>query len=172
MTMTMKFKNVNMNMITPDKEVLANLVLEKFGDWVEKISVCNAGLYVSLSDNDKCNSVYIIKDRLDIDKVYNDFSSIVVKAERHFQDTNILNAYLKNFSEEINIADMRKIVDFCNKQGIKLIYQYELISIMDNFRLTEKSIIALDAMDNKVIFNKHSNKNFTFYKSALFVSKW
>ena len=169
MTMTMKFKNVNM--ITPDKEVLANLVLEKFGDWVEKISACIGGLYVSLSDNDKCNSVYIIKDRLDIDKVYNDFSSLVVKAERHFQDTNILNAYLKDFNEEINVADMRKIVDFCNKQGIKLIYQYDFLSVMDNFRLSEKSIIAYDSMDNKVIFNKHSNKNYLFYKSALQVSK-
>ena len=169
MTMTMKFKNVNM--ITPDKEVLANLVLDKFGDWVEKISACIGGLYVSLSDNDKCNSVYIIKDRLDIDKVYNDFSSIVVKSERHFQDTNILNAYLKDFNEEINVADMRKIVDFCNKQGIKLIYQYDFLSVMDNFRLSEKSIIAYDSMDNKVIFNKHSNKNYLFYKSALQVSK-
>ena len=169
MTMTMKFKNVNM--ITPDKEVLANLVLEKFGDWVEKISACVGGLYVSLSDNDKCNSVYIIKDRLDIDKVYNDFSSLVVKAERHFQDTNILNAYLKDFNEEINVADMRKIVDFCNKQGIELIYQYDLLGIMSDFRLTKKSIIAYDAMDNKVIFNKHANKNYLFYKSALQVSK-
>ena len=169
MTMTMKFKNVNM--ITPDKEVLANLVLEKFGDWVEKISACIGGLYVSLSDNDKCNSVYIIKDRLDIDKVYNDFSSLVVKAERHFQDTNILNAYLKNFSEEINIVNMMSIVDFCNKQGIKLLYQYDLLGIMSDFRLTKKSIIAYDSMSNKTIFNKHSNKNYLFYKSALQVSK-
>lgn len=170
MTMTMKFKNVNM--ITPDKEVLANLVVEKFGDWVETISVCNAGLYVHLSYENKCNHIYVIRNEKDVDKVYEKFSDIVVKAERHFNDTSILNAYLKNFSEDINIANMRNIVDFCNKQGIKLIYQYELISIMDNFRLTEKSIIALDALDNKVIFNKHSNKNFTFYKSALFVSKW
>ena len=172
MTMTMKFKNVNI--ITPDKEVLANLVIEKFGDWIEKITACNAGLYVHLSYENKCNQVYVIRDRMDIDKVYEKFSSIVVKAEKHFQDTKILNSFLKNFSEEINIADMRLIVDFCNKnkQDIKLIYQYELISIMDNFRLTEKSIIALDAMDNKVIFNNHSNKNFTFYKSAMFVSKW
>ena len=169
MTMTMKFKNVNM--ITPDKEVLANLVLEKFGDWVEKISACIGGLYVSLSDNDKCNSVYIIKDRLDIDKVYNDFSSLVVKSEKHFQDTNILNAYLKNFSEEINIVNMMSIVDFCNKQGIKLLYQYDLLGIMSDFRLTKKSIIAYDSMSNKTIFNKHSNKNYLFYKSALQVSK-
>lgn len=166
--MTMKFKNM---MITPDKQVLADLVMEKFGDWIEKISAYPNGLYVSLSDNDKCNSVYMIKDRLDIDKVYNDFSSLVIKAEKHFQDTNILNSYLKNFSEDINIADMRKVVEFCNKQGIKLIYQYQLLGIMDNFRLTEKSIIGYDSMDNKVIFNKHSNKNYTFCKSALLVSK-
>lgn len=170
MTMTMKFKN--MNMITPDKQALANLVIEKFGDLVETISVCNAGLYVHLSYENKCNHIYVIRNEKDVDKVYEKFSDIVVKAERHFQDTNILNAFLKNYSEDITISDMRNIVDFCNKQGIKLIYQYELISIMDNFRLTEKSIIALDALDNKVIFNKHSNKNFTFYKSALFVSKW
>ena len=164
----MKFKNV----VNYDMEVLADLAMEKFGDWIEKISAYNVGLYVHLSYENKCNSVYMIKDRLDIDKVYDEFSSLVVKAEKHFQDTSILNSFLKNFSEDITISDMRNIVDFCNKQGIKLIYQYELISIMDNFRLTEKSIIALDAMDNKVIFNKHSNKNFTFYKSALFVSKW
>ena len=169
MTMTMKFKNVNM--ITPDKEVLANLVLEKFGDWVEKISACIGGLYVSLSDNDKCNSFYIIKDRLDIDKVYNDFSSLVVKSEKHFQDTNILNAYLKNFSEDITIENMKQVIEFCNKQGIELIYQYDLLGIMSDFRLTKKSIIAYDSMENKVIFNKHSNKNYLFYKSALQVSK-
>ena len=169
MTMTMKFKNVNM--ITPDKEVLANLVLEKFGDWVEKISACIGGLYVSLSDNDKCNSVYIIKDRLDIDKVYNDFSSLVVKAERHFQDTKILNAYLKNFSEDITIENMKQVIEFCNKQDIELIYQYDLLGIMSDFKLTKKSIIAYDSMDNKVIFNKHANKNYLFYKSALQVSK-
>lgn len=166
--MTMKFKNM---MITPDKEVLANLVVEKFGDWIEKISACPNGLYVSLSDNDKVNSVYFISSRLDIEKTFNDFSQLVIKAEKHFQDTNILNAYLKNFSEDISVADMRKVVEFCNKQGIKLIYQYELLGIMDNFRLTEKSIITSDALDNKLIFNKHSNKNYTFYKSAIMVSK-
>lgn len=167
MTMTMTFKN----MVTANNEVLANLVVEKFGDWVEKISACYAGLYVSLSDNDKVNSVYFISSRLDIEKTFNDFSSLVIKAEKHFQDTNILNAYLKNFSENISVADMRKIVDFCNKQGIKLIYQYELLGIMDNFRLTEKSIIGYDSMDNKTIFNSHSNRNYTFCKSALMVSK-
>ena len=167
MTMTMTFKN----MVTANNEVLANLVVEKFGDWLEKISACYAGLYVSLSDNDKCNSVYMIKDRMDIDKVYNDFSSLVIKAERHFQDTNILNAYLKNFSEDIDIENMKQVIEFCNKQGIKLIYQYELLGIMDNFRLTEKSIIGYDSMDNKVIFNNHSNKNYTFCKSAIMVSK-
>lgn len=166
--MTMKFKNM---MITPDKEVLANLVVEKFGDWIETISVCNSGLFVHLSYENKCNHIYVIKNENDIDKVYDEFSSIVVKAEKHFQDTNILNAYLKNFSEDISVADMMAIVGFCNKQGIKLIYQYELLGIMDNFKLTEKSIIGYDSMDNKVIFNKHSNKNYTFCKSALMVSK-
>lgn len=170
MTMTMKFKNVNM--ITPDKEVLANLVIEKFGDWIETISVCNAGLYVHLSYENKCDNIYVIRNENDIDKVYNDFSSIVVKAEKHCQDTKILNSFLKNYSEDITISDMMSIVDFCNKQDIELIYQYDLLGIMSDFRLTEKSIIGYDSMDNKVIFNKHSNKNFTFYKSALFVSKW
>jgi hypothetical protein len=162
----------NMNMITPNKQALADLTIEKFGDWIETISVCNSGLFVHLSYENKCSHIYVIKSENDINRVYDEYSSIVVKAERHFQDTNILNAYLKNFRENISIANMRNIVDFCNKQGIKLIYQYQLISIMDNFRLTEKSIIALDAMDNKVIFNNHSNKNFTFHKSAIMVSKW
>ena len=167
--MTMKFKN--MNMITPDKQALADLVIEKFGDWIETISVCNSGLYVHLSYENKYSHIYVIKSENDIERVYDEYSSIVVKAEKHFQDTNILNAYLKNFRENIDIANMRKIVEFSNKQGIKLIYQYQLISIMDGFRLTEKSIIAYDVLDNKVIFNKHSNKNYTFYKSALLVSK-
>ena len=167
--MTMKFKN--MNMITPDKQALADLVIEKFGDWIETISVCNSGLYVHLSYENKYSHIYVIKSENDIERVYDEYSSIVVKAERHFQDTNILNAFLKNYSEDITIADMRKVVEFCNKQGIKLIYQYQLLGIMDNFRLTEKSIIGYDSMDNKVIFNSHSNKNYTFYKSALLVSK-
>ena len=168
--MTMKFKN--MNMITPDKQALADLVIEKFGDWIETISVCNSGLYVHLSYENKYSHIYVIKSENDIERVYDEYSSIVVKAERHFQDTNILNAYLKNFRENIDIANMRKIVEFSNKQGIKLIYQYQLISIMDGFRLTEKSIIAYDVLDNKVIFNNRANKNYTFYKSAILVSKW
>ena len=167
MTMTIK----NKNMITPKKQALADLTINKFGDWIETISACNSGLFVHLSYENKCNHIYVIRNEKDIDEVYEKFSAIVIKAERHFQDTKILNSFLKNYSEDITISDMRKIVDFCNKQGIKLIYQYDLLGIMDNFRLTEKSIIAYDSMDNKVIFNKHSNKNYLFYKSALQVSK-
>ena len=169
MTMTMKFKN--MNMITPNKKALADLAIEKFGDWVETISLCNAGLYVHLSYENKCNHIYVIRNEKDVDKVYEKFSDIVVKAERHFQDTKILNAFLKNYSEDISVADMRNIVEFFNKQGIELIYQYDLLSIMSDFRLTKKSIIAYDTMDNKVIFNTHSNKNYMFCKSGLMVSK-
>lgn len=167
--MTMKFKN--MNMITPDKQALADLVMEKFGDWIETISVCNSGLYVHLSYENKYSHIYVIKNENDIERVYDEYSSIVVKAEKHFQDTSILNAYIKNFSEDITIADMRNVIEFCNKQGIKLIYEYNLLSVMDNFRLTEKSIIGYDSMDNKTIFNSHSNRNYTFCKSALMVSK-
>lgn len=161
----------NKNMITPNKQALADLMIEKFGDWVETISACNSGLYVHLSYENKYSHIYVIKNENDIERVYDEYSSIVVKAERHFQDTNILNAYLKNYSEDISVADMRKVVDFCNRQSIKLIYQYDFLGIMDNFRLTEKSIIGYDSNDNKVIFNNHSNKKYTFCKSALSVSK-
>lgn len=169
MTMTMKFKNVNM--ITPDKQVLADLTINKFGDWIETISACNSGLYVHLSYENKYSHIYVIKSENDINRVYDEYSSIVVKAERHFQDTKILNAFLKNYSEDITIADMMSIVDFCNKQGIELIYQYDLLGIMSDFRLTKKSIIAYDTMSNKIIFNSHSNKNYKFCKSSILVSK-
>ena len=169
MTMTMKFKNVNM--VTPNKQALADLAIKKFGDWVETISACKVGLYVHLSYDNKCSHIYVIENENDIEKVYEKFSDIVIKAEKYFQDTKILNAYLKNYSDDISVADMRNIVDFCNKQGIELIYQYDLLSIMSDFRLTKKSIITYDTMDNKVIFNTHSNKNYTFCKSALMVSK-
>ena len=169
MTMTMKFKNVNM--ITPNKQALADLAIEKFGDWIETISACNAGLYVHLSYENKHSHIYVIRNEKDIDKVYDEFSSIVVKAEKHFQDTKILNAFLKNYSEDITIENMKQVIEFCNKQDIELIYQYDFLSVLDNFKLTKKSIICYDSMDNKVIFNKHSNKNYTFCKSGLMVSK-
>ena len=168
MTMTMKFKNV----VNPNMEMLVNLVVEKFGDWIESISTRHdEGLFVNLSYDNKYNAVYGIKNKQDIDKAYEKFSNMISKAEKHYRKTSILKAYLKDFNEEISILNMRKVIKFCNEHNIELIYQYDLLSVMSDFRLTEKSIIGYDSMDNKVIFNSHSNKNYLFYKSALQVSK-
>ena len=167
--MSIKFKNV----VNDDVEMLVNLVVEKFDDdWIESISTRHdGGLFLNLSYDNKCNSVYGIKNKLDIDKAYEKFSNMIIKVEKHYRKTNILKAYLKDFNEKISVANMRNVIEFCNKHDIELIYQYDLLSIMSDFRLTEKSIIGYDSMDNKVIFNSHSNKNYTFYKSALLVSK-
>ena len=166
--MMLQFKNV----VSENKQFLANMIINRFGSWLIKLSACNDGLYVSLG-TDTCNGVYMINNRQDVEKVYNDFQSQVVKSERFYMDSEILKAYLENnFKDEnLTISDMREVVEFTNKQGIDLTYQYEILGVMDNFRLTQKSIIAYDSMDNKVIFNSHSNKNYTFYKSALMVSK-
>ena len=106
--MTMTIKNVNM--VTPNKQALADLAIKKFGDWVKTISACKVGLYVHLSYNNKCSHIYVIENENDIEKVYEKFSDIVIKAEKYFQDTKILNAYLKNYSDDISVADMSNIV--------------------------------------------------------------
>lgn len=166
--MSIKFKNV----VNPNMEMLVNSVVEKFGDWIESISTRHdEGLFVNLSYDNKYNAVYGIKNKLDIDKAYEKFSDAIRKHEKHYRKTNVLKAYLKDFNEEISVVNMMSIVDFCKDNDIELIYQYDLFSIMSEFRLTKKSIIAYDAMDNKVIFNSHSNKNYKFCKSALMVSK-
>ena len=162
------FKNV----VSPEKQALADIIINRFGSWLEKISSYNNGLYVSLS-TDMCNAVYMINSRQDVDSVYNDFQSLVVKSERYYMDTEILKSYLENNfnGDNLTISGMRKVIEFTNKQGIKLIYTYDLISCLSDFRLTEKSIVALDAMGNKVYFSQSRNKRYTFNKDAIQVCK-
>ena len=150
------------------------LIKSVFGDLLESIKGNNDYFTIELKDdwhNCICgislnaNTEYLEKR---LHEIKMDFICVSIKKEKLHHDKAIVKKFVAQFNkEDLTIADMRRVIEFCRMQGIEICYQYDLIGMLSDFRLTEKSIIATDLLSNKVTFNNRSHKDYLFYFDAI-----
>ena len=150
------------------------LIKSIFGDLLESIKGNNDYLTIELKDDwHSCicgislnaNTEHLGKR---LHEIKMNFICISIKKEKLHHDKAIVKKFVAQFNkEDLTVADMRKVIEFCQMQGIEICYQYDLIGMLSDFRLTEKSIIATDLLSNKVTFNNRSHKDYLFYFDAI-----
>ena len=105
-----------------------------------------------------------------IKEIKDEFDNTTNRKKEIEKNEKMLNEYLKQLkNEDLTIQCFRQVIEYCNANKIVIGYVYDLINVLSEFRLTNKSIIAIDPCNNKVMFNSRQNNGFTFSKCGIVV---
>lgn len=111
-----------------------------------------------LKNNDLYNNNYIICNDNNI--IHRFYAKNDVEAIKKYN----LFLILKEYNTDLDINDLKNIITEAKKQKINIIYNYDILGFLSDFKVNKKSITCTDQV-KKVVFK--NNSKYIFYKNAI-----
>lgn len=103
--------------------------------------------------------------------ICNDGSELLrFKAKNNNEAIKEFKLYLlkrKYNNNQFNILEFKDFLINCKDNNIKVCYMYDILGILSNFRINNKSITCYDSLNNKIRFTYKSD--YIFYKEAILI---